>query len=672
MPRLNIRDFSRGLNTSQNPSQLEVGEARISQNLIHDYPKRARLRLGIKRTLHTRMASSNIVGLFQYLTTSDATHHLAETNQNIYSFNTNDSTGTSLDSGHGASTDPTINGYARFMQAYNMWLEADRRNNNYIGNGSNGYPFQIAAPTTAPTAPLSGSGITGTYIYTYARYSSTTTELSPASTQSVTATPANQTVTFTLNLAASEQFDQIRIYRTKNGGTQYYELTTQNAGSPMTYADTTADGSLTTISTLHTSAGASKTDRPAAATDLCFHRGRIHLVGLSGNRSRQRWSQIGNFSFDSTTDARHDVEPDDGDYLWRCFSYAGSLVLMKDHSIHLMNGDINELNFTWQVASDKNAAIGAYCPFTATPTPVGIIFLSQCGVFSYRPGGRPIYISGAIQEDLDDLDYSKRMQFSGEYEPCLNAYFLSVTPTGQTTNTITYVYFIDTGAWGSFVYGMGKIKPTCWAKFLISGKQKLFFGSSNGYIYETEINQNDGVISGTKTGTTTGGSDTTVVDSGAAFYSTGDDLVGIPVTVESSPGTYETQEVSSNTGTTLTTGSWTTDPTSGKTYYVGAIEGILSLGRITMGEVGLKHVSRLTFEFQKQTHSVNLLVGYTIDGDSEPTSVTATVQSGGFLVTIPVERRCVGISPYIKTMGNDHPFELLGVSIDYTLLESIQ
>ena len=657
MPRYIIKDFSKGLNTSQNPTQLEEGEARISQNLIHDYPKRAKLRGGIKRTYHTRAGGAPISALFQYVNSSGTLFQLARQDLNVYTFGIDGTVTTSIDSTAidtgDSGQDPESLGCSRFMQAFAFWLMADARDNNYIGNGTNGYPFQIAAPTTAPTAPLSGTGITGTYIYTYARYSSITGELSPGSTQSVTATPANQTVTFTLTLASTEQFDQIRIYRTKNGGTQYYELTTQNAGSPLTYADTTADASLTTISTLHTSAGASKTDRVAAATDCCFHRGRIHMVGLSGNRSRQRWSQIGNYSFDSTTSARHDVEADDGDYLWRCFSWGGGMILMKDHSIHLMNGDVNESNFTWQVASDKNAGIGAYCPFTAVATPVGIIFLSECGVYNYRPGSRPEYISGPIQSDLDDLAYSYRLQFVANYDPCLRAYLLSVTPSGATTNTRTYIYFLDTNKWGQFRYGIGNIRPQAWANFLNAGKVKAFMGSYNGYVYETEMSTiNDGVISGTTTGTTTGGSDTTVVDSGAAFNTTGDDLLGLSVTVANSSSSFETQEVLSNTSTTLTTGSWTTDPVAGKTYYVGAIDAVLSLGRVDFGEAGFKFVSRMTFEFQQQSHSVNLLLGFTVDNDTEPTTVTATLQSGGFRLSIPVERRCVGISPYIRSVEN--------------------
>ena len=657
------------MNTQVNPTLLPQGYARISRNLLHNQGQDcAKLRNGVTRINHTRLANSSVFALYEFTNNSGTSTRLAATNSGVYSYSI--SIPGSLTLIDGSHQNAAI---SRFSQALNFWLQADARDNNYIGNGTAGYPFQVAAPTTAHTLPLSGTGITGTYRYTYARYSTITGELSPAydsTTDYVSATPANQTVTFTLTLAATEQFDQIQIYRTKTGGVAFYELTKVNAGSPATYADTTADSALVTLSTLHTTAGAINTDRPAAATDVFFHRGRTHLIGLSGSRSRQRWSQLNSFSFDSTTTARHDVEPDDGDFLVRGFSYDGTIVLFKEHSIHLMNGDVNELSFTWQVACDRNTGIGAYCPFTAVATPIGIIFQGECGVYLYRPGmSRPQLISSSIQPEIDGLDYSYRALFTACYDPCERAYLISVTPTGQTTNTHTYVFFIDTGYWSEWRYGNGNISVAGWSQNHMhnsTSRQKAFFGSDDGYIYETDTSGgNDGIISGTESGTLTGGSDTTAVDSGAAFYTTGNGLLGLSVTVSSAASAYETQEISSNTGTTLTTGSWTVDPASGYSYYVGAIEGVLSLGRIDVGTAGYKRFVRLSFEFQSQTHSIPLLLGYTMDGDTEPTTSTSITQSGIFRASIIVNRIGVGLSPYIRCIGVDNSFEILKIEIDY-------
>ena len=674
MERLILDTFGRGLNTSENSTLLKPGEARVSRNLLHDYgDNRAKLRSGIDRQFPTRWSANPVYGLYYYVNNSGTGFNLAQVNGDLRTFST--STSSSIDTGHQTT------GVSRFAQALGFWLEADARDNNYIGSGTAGYPFQIAAPSIAFTATAVadataadiGSSLlsVGTYYYDYARYSTVTTEISPArGTQvSVTTTAGNQRVTLNASaIAATEQFDRIRIYRTKAGGTQYYELadvTPANFDSGQT--DGTPDASLVTISTIHTAAGASNTDRPAAATDIVFHRGRIHVIGLSGARSRHRWSQLNSYSFNSTTTARHDVESDDGDNLYRGFSFDGGLVLFKDHSIHLMNGDVDELSFTWQVASNRDAGVGAYCPFTAVATPIGIIFQGECGIYVFRPGmSRPQIISGSIQSTLEDLDYAYRLLFVGGYDPCLRAYLLSVTPSGQTENTITLVYFIDTGHWGEFRYGMGNIRPSVWAQITnSSSRQKAYFGETEGYVYETETsNDSDGVSSGTESGTVTSGSSTTLTDSTAAFRTTGDGIRDLSATIQTGTGTYETQEISSNTATELTTASWTTTPAS-QSYWVGAIEGILSLGRLDCGTAGYKRFVRLSFEFQSQSHSIPLLLGYTIDGDTEPTTVESVTQTGIFRASTIVNRIAVGLSPYIRIVGNNQGFEILKIEVDF-------
>ena len=361
------------------------------------------------------------------------------------------------------------------------------------------------------------------------------------------------------------------------------------------------------------------------------------------------------------------MESDDGDNLYRAFSFDGGLVLFKDHSIHLMNGDVDELSFTWQVASNRDAGVGAYCPFTAVATPIGIIFQGECGVYVFRPGmSRPQIISGGIQSTLEDLDYAYRLLFVGGYDPCLRAYLLSVTPTGQTENTVTLVYFIDTGHWTEFRYGMGNIHPSVWAQITnSSSRQKAYFGETEGYVYETETsNDSDGVSSGTESGTVTSGTSTTLVDSTAAFRTTGDGIRDLSATIQTGTGTYETQEISSNTATELTTASWTTTPAS-QSYWVGAIEGILSLGRLDCGTAGYKRFVRLSFEFASQTHSIPLLLGYTVDGDTEPTTVESVTQTGIFRASIIVNRIAVGLSPYIRIVGNNQGFEILKIEVDY-------
>jgi hypothetical protein len=99
------------------------------------------------------------------------------------------------------------------------------------------------------------------------------------------------------------------------------------------------------------------------------------------------------------------------------------------------------------------------------------------------------------------------------------------------------------------------------------------------------------------------------------------------------------------------------------------IEGILSLGRLDCGTAGYKRFLRLNFEFQSQTHGNTLLLGYTIDGDTQPTTTVSTTQSGIFRASIIVNRIGLGLSPYISTEGTNNAFEILKIEMDYTELQ---
>lgn len=678
MGTITLTEFGRGADITKNPSLLEPGVARVSQNMLHNRGlNRAELRRGITRMgWHTRATAVQVAGAYEYITSAGAFLRMMVQEETLYSFIL------SLDTLTSFKTGLTKNKINRFSTYQNLWHMTNRLIANYIGNTTNAYPLQVAAPATALTAAAAaGAGLTaGTYYWSYARYSSVTLETSPAVATAPSAAVSGgnlRGLVTAAGLATTEQFDQVRIYRTKvnSVGPFYLVTTTTVAALAAGYTDSTADSALLTRSLVHTDAGASKTTKPEAASDLVLHRGRMHLIGLDGARSRHRWSQLFGLIYDSTTDARHDVEPDDGDNLWRGFSFDGALVLMKDRSIHLMNGDVEERGFTWQVAKGcgRENGIGAYCPYTAAQTPAGICFMAENGVYLWRPGmSEPKNIGLPIQDDIDSALLERRLSFVGGWDPVERLYYLSFTTGAVNTNNTTWAFSIDSGTWTEMSFSGGSIKPSCyWLMHNDVNRLKMYIGDSNGYAYETHTSGgNDGLPGGTEAGTTTGGSDTTVEDSGAAFYTTGDDLLGLSVAVQTTDPAREVKEITSNTSTVLTTGSWTVDPTSGKKYWVAPIEGILSLGRLDDGTTADKFFQEIRFYFQKQTHTVPIRLGYTIDGDTEPTTSEVLEMDDGFRVCLPVERIGIGISPYISIIGNDCPFELLKIEVEYILLGS--
>lgn len=678
MKLYNLTVFGKGLDTTRNPTQLDPGFARLSQNFIHNRGDiRAESRSSIDRDTFLRTAAAPIYGLYEFINNSGVSKFLCVTNGVCQSFT------------HGLATAKTTvkSGMASgqivpFTTALNFILFCDGATNRISdGTSSNTFTLQIAAPAVAWTAtPSAGAGLTaGLYHYDYARYSSTTGELSPSSSVATTATTTGGNLQVTLQAAAlttTLQFDKIQLYRTKvNTSAPYYQLSTPITVASLVagYVDSIADTALTVLSTIHTNAGgASKTDQPVAAIDVTFHRGRVHLISLTGTRSRHRWSQLNSYVFDSTTSARHDVEPDDGDYLWRAISFDGVLVLLKDRSIHIMSGDVNENSFTWSVASQRNAGIGAYCPWTVACTPVGIIFMGENGVYLYRPGmPEPLRISDPIQTTLESLDYSRRLLFVGGYAPKERAYLLAVTPQGATTNTVVYAYFIDTGAWSQWIYDAGSVAPSIFATMHNgSSRLKYYFGDSNGYIYEGDTSTGaDGTTSGTNTGTATASSATSITDSTASFRTSGDGLLGLSATVQVGTA-IESEQITSNSGTSLTTNTWTTTPATSNTYYVGAIDLILHLNRTDCETSNVKRFYSISIEFQAQAHNIPLLVGYTIDNDTAPTYVETITQNGTFRCTVQINRIGVGISPYIRCCGTGNTIAILRIDMKYDELVS--
>lgn len=92
-----------------------------------------------------------------------------------------------------------------------------------------------------------------------------------------------------------------------------------------------------------------------------------------------------------------------------------------------------------------------------------------------------------------------------------------------------------------------------------------------GFMYNNWTGYDNGIESGTVTGSPTSSTDTTLTDSGATFNTTNDGLKGLWVAVDNQDG-IQYRQISSNTGTALTVSSaWTTNPSTDDVYYIGYI-----------------------------------------------------------------------------------------------------
>mgnify|MGYP000253421358 CR=1 FL=1 len=107
-----------------------------------------------------------------------------------------------------------------------------------------------------------------------------------------------------------------------------------------------------------------------------------------------------------------------------------------------------------------------------------------------------------------------------------------------------------------------------------NGKPEVWFGDEWGFVKKfDEDATNDGAgTSGTRRGTATGGSTTTIEDSGASFYTTGSGLQGVFVHILSGTNAGEIRRITSNTSTKLTvTPAFSNAIDTTSVYAIGAI-----------------------------------------------------------------------------------------------------
>ncbi len=685
MPRYTITNFGRGLDTTRNPSLLQPGFAQSSINLLHNFGEdRVKLRGGFARVMQTvGPLDGEKQNLYEFIKNDGTTKKLFSSGTALYSFTNTFSSGLTSVGSLAASTSD------RFETYLNWCLITNNGSGNYItdGTSSHFYPLDTTAPTGTINSTLGGPGnlSVGAYVYGFARYSSITGEISPAyqSALSVTTVAGSQqnTMTPAVAFAVVQQFDQFKIYRTKVNtvGPFFLVDTITVAAFNAGWLDNIADSSLTVLSTIHDANGAVDTSVVENAVDVFQHRGRAFFVGLTGHPSRIRWTQLFAFETDSTTDARHDLEPDDGDTAVRGISYNGIAVFFKQHSIHILVGDVDQTGFVWQVVSDKTTGIGAYFPYTAVPTPIGICFCGERGIYSYHPQTGINRISTNIQAHIDSWNFARKNDFRATYDEATRAYLLVYKVADTNFYTRMLAYYIDTGFWSEWIVASdndtsnNNLTPSSFAQMHDPNGLLTTYATDNQstLIRYDSTKQADYSFNGSiYSGTITSISGTNhVIDSGASFPTAGDGLTGDFIIIVNTAGAFSLSSIVSNTSTNITTGTFSVVvPTVGYKYYVGSLTGLLSLGFSDMGEAGYKRITRISFMFQRQTHSVNLIVGFTIDNDTAPTTTFVTLQNTGFSITIPVNRVAQRIAPYIKTIGNANPFELLKIEVDYLVL----
>lgn len=679
--------IGRGLNTNRDPG--EPGYAAVLKNARVLGPNNVANRGGTMRVWNTRTANDQTVLLFEWVDSGGTTRRVTACNGALESFTlTAGDAKTSLETGLSSS-----DGIPEAVEAnYFAWF-TDQRNGNLVSNGQSGAANTVAIGKAAPSAPsLSEAGAAsaftvGTYYVALALNDDVFNMHGvPCAAASITKVNASLGIRFTMPATPGASYTMY-IYRTRVGelGPFFRVATSQNWGGAVDLAVTDADiaaaPSSYPESLVHNADGEIVAAVLPACKYVCSHKSR-NAYGSSATTGGLRiyFSELNKpgdcfvTSIAQNPAMYHDLTDGQGQRFMGMASFAGTLVCFKDHSITERNGDIPPETWRWNVAVD---GYGCAAEWTRAVAPgIGVFFCGASAIYLYSLGG----LSGLrnISDRADGtgigdvyraLDFAYAAKWVGVWDPENEEYHVAVTPSGATVPTVYYSYAPDRDAWTGphEIAHTGLVTITC-AGLLTNaaGLRRVYWGTSNGYAVETgRTTLADGPISGTITGTLTGVSGNHVQDSGASFYTSGDGLTGLVVTIRMSATSYESKLITSNSATQLNVGSaWTGSPT-GKTYFVGAIESTFELAQLDFGDPGRKRVIRYVGTHKVQTHTVPMRYGYRKDDDSSLTSsgIENDLRGQGFLAS--VGERATEFAPRLNIIGTGAAWEVKSLEVWY-------
>jgi len=687
VPRVTVREFWKGLDT--NRAATKPGYALVARNVLLTRAGRAEVRPGILRAHHTRSADETIWNLFEFRDAAGLTYRLVKTGTTLARLALAGGAPVANETGMSAA------GPASMAEAQDLVFLADQRAKNYVTTGGGGVANTLPLDKAAPSAALSpvGAGtatgmVAGTYRVACSFYNPTFDWTTPPRAYEAVTITANQAIRVTTPADPGDGFTKMYFWRTKIGevGPFYWigEATTWSTTHDLTAIDSdiVAQPSTYYLSPVHNLDGEIVAANPPACKFANWHKHRLALGSDSTKLLRIYFSDLDKpTSFFVTTVAKepshyHDLLEGQGYVMTGLNDLNGAFVAFKDYSITIRNGDIDPASWQWYVAVDGT---GCIAPWSRAVAPgLGIFFAGADGVFLLDDSFRARRISDApdgagIGDDYRALDFTKVEYWWGAWSEREREYLLGVTTSAAagTAPDRVYSYAPDTGAWSTRDYGMALVLPTC-AGLMTNeaGRPKVYCGTSAGYVYETgHTAQSDGPMGGTVTGVATAGAGTTLTDSAAAFYATGDGLTGLVLTVRHSATSYESRLIVSNTATVLTVASaWAQPPVPGERYFVGAIEGTLALAQWDGQESASKQWHAITGAWTKQAHTTPVRVGFTLDDDAVPTYHGSEETMGDVRFALPAGDRGVEMGAYFDIIGTGAPFEIKGVSYEFDLL----
>jgi hypothetical protein len=311
------------------------------------------------------------------------------------------------------------------------------------------------------TLDTSGSGpASGAYKYKVSCYSATKEVLLNVPSNTITADGNDVLLSMipvcndvTLN---GEATVGRKIYRTKTGGSTYYLLSN----------GTIADNSTVILTDSDADAGLSETTYPAGdatwtppkARFLIIQNNRLFFANDPTNSPSRIWygSDGSHDIFDSSNESGYfDIRQNDGDTITFIKSVLGILTVGKNNTIQKLFIDGSDPDADWSI-SDPLSYVGCQAPYSASNSPIGIIYLGIDGLYRFN-GQYSELLSESVTPEINDISPTNFENTWGIYHG--NKYYLAYNSEkvgGATNNRVLVLdvlgkaYTIDTLSLNAF------------------------------------------------------------------------------------------------------------------------------------------------------------------------------------------------------------------------------
>lgn len=438
-------DFSGGLNTKLSPLSLPNNQATIAENVRYDTELKALSKRDEVYSYGSADTTEAITGSHR-LYLKDGTKKLLVTHGNELEVGT-DTTGAftnllTFASGNYKWQALTWNNIDIWCDGHNQPIKTDGTVATYLGS-------------CGAADAGSGAGPNGTYNYKISYYTASYEVLFNQVSNDVTV--VDNDINLSMIPIAPDNYggeDVVgrKVYRSDDGGVGTYNILSNG-----TIANNTATTLTDSDNDAACDAGAaypagSAIYTPPKGRFSVIHHNRLWFANDPSYPSRIYYSEDGCPDV-FVSNNYFNIRPDDGDEITFAMNLQGILTISKNNSIvKLTTYKGDDPSRDWEI-SDPWSFIGCDAPYSASNSPLGIIYLDWSGLYKFN-GNYSTLISDAVTPAIKDISETDFANCWGEFHK--NIFYLAYTSetTGSSVNDRVLVFDVLSNAYAIDTLGI--------------------------------------------------------------------------------------------------------------------------------------------------------------------------------------------------------------------------